>query len=87
MSQYIMLDDEWDFLHPIATSRVRTNSPSTILLVTCLQLLRTYWWWVPLLLLSMLAGSAMASNHNQKRPTGVEPTLLVENYDLLAQLV
>jgi len=87
MSQYIMLDEEWDFLHPTATSRVKTNSASTILLPTYLQLLRTYWWWVPLLLLSILAGSAIASHHNQKRPTEVKPTLLVENYDLLAQLV
>lgn len=87
MSQYIMLDEEWDFLHPTAISRVKTNSASAILLPTYLQLLRTYWWWVPLLLLSILAGSAIASHHNQKRPTEVKPTLLVENYDLLTQLV
>jgi type II secretory pathway component PulF len=73
-----MPTNKWVALQPASTSRVRTWGSAAQMLSACIQMLRTYWWWVPLLLLSMLAGSAVASHQKVKSPPEAKPTLLVE---------
>lgn len=70
--------NKWATLQPAPTSHVKTGWSAVWMLSACIRMLRTYWWWVPLLLLSMLAGSAVASHQKAKPTSEVKPTLLVE---------
>jgi hypothetical protein len=73
-----MLTTKGGALQPASASRIRMCWSAAWLQATRLRALRTYWWWVPLLLLSMLVGSAVASHHKAKPQPKANPTLLVE---------